>query len=55
MEMRPTVRKDRLESLSRLQAQIDSDLRAELGQHEPDLTRIEMLKEQRAVVTARIA
>ena len=54
MHLRPTVLRDRLDSLSRLQEQLDDDIRTETSQPSPDRNRLQMLKRKRRLVGQRI-
>ena len=54
MYLRPTVLRDRLQSLTRLQEQLDEDIRDEDARPRPDRRRIQMLKQKRRLVEARL-
>lgn len=55
MKTRLSVLKDRLDSLSRLHGELDTDIRDELAHPHPDTERLKKLKRMRLRVKDRIS
>lgn len=55
MYIRSSVLRDRLESLTRLHSELDTDIRGELERPRPDTDRVQMLKRMRMRVKDRLS